>query len=116
MSAPFEALKRLRKLKFVTMHNSQDKRVYSVDSFYFDPKFGAEGANAKNVKFTRRLDDGTEREVTVYDYYMERYKAKMLFWWLPLIKTSKGGFFPVETCMVERLNPYPFKLDGNQVR
>lgn len=39
-----------------------------------------------------------------------------MHWDLPLIRTAKGGFFPLETCLVERLNPYPFKLDSQQVR
>ena len=100
-------------MRFVTNH-SKDRRSYSIDSFYFDKKYGKEGANAKTVKFPRRMEDGTTKEETIFNYYAERYGFKIQHWQLPLVKTSKGGYFPMEACTIERLNPYKYKLDANQ--
>ncbi|KAK3346748.1 Piwi domain-containing protein [Lasiosphaeria hispida] len=116
-SETFKALKRLHKLKFVTTHNQKDKKVYSVGRFAFDPKYGADGAHAKKVTFPKRVEGQAESvETSIYDYYAERYKVRLQYWHLPLIETTKKGYFPFELCMVERLNPYPFKLDASQTQ
>jgi eukaryotic translation initiation factor 2C len=112
----FKALKRLHRLRFVTTHNKSDPREYSIFKFTFDSSFGAQGANAKTMKFEQKTDGGKTRMISVYDYYLERYKCKIGGWQLPLIQTGKGGLFPIETCEVKRLNPYPFKLDPNQTQ
>lgn len=108
----FKALKRLHKLRFVITHREDKGRVYTISEFHFDEKI-AEGANCRNTKF--KLKE-TGKETTIYDYYQTKYRAQIQYWWLPLVKTSRGGLFPPETCTVTRLNRYPFKLDGNQVR
>ncbi|KAK5661715.1 hypothetical protein OQA88_9815 [Cercophora sp. LCS_1] len=106
----FKALRRLHKLKFVITHREDEGRVYTIHEFHFDEKV-AEGANARNTKF--KLKE-TGKETTISDYYQQKYKAQVQYWWLPLVKTSRGGLFPVETCRVTRLNRYPFKLDALQ--
>ncbi|KAK0725380.1 putative eukaryotic translation initiation factor [Lasiosphaeris hirsuta] len=115
-SETFKALKRLQKVKFVTTH-SKDSKVYSVGRFAFDAKYGADGANAKKVVFLRRVEGQDEPvETSIYDYYAQRYNVRLQYWWFPLIETTKKGYFPFELCLVERLNPYPFKLDGDQTQ
>jgi len=115
-SEAFKALKRLARLKFATTHNQDDQREYTIFRFAFRKELGAEGVNAKSAKFMRKLNNGAEKETSIYDYYLERYNCKIMNWQLPMIETGKGGLFPLETCEIRRLNPYPFKLDPGQTQ
>ncbi|KAK0611550.1 Piwi domain-containing protein [Immersiella caudata] len=116
MSEAFKALKRICRLRFVTTHNKSDPREYTIFKFTFDSSFGAQGANAKTMKFEQKTPEGGKRVISVYDYYLERHNCKIATWQLPLIQTGKGGLFPIETCEVKRLNSYPFKLDPTQTQ
>ncbi|KAK1757283.1 Piwi domain-containing protein [Echria macrotheca] len=109
----FKALRRLHKLRFSLTHIKGDVS-YVISEFEFGTQYGKDGANAKTVEFMQRKEDGTEKKISIYDYYMEKYRLKLKYPWLPLIKTSRGNFFPIELCEVKRLTPYPFKLDPTQ--
>lgn len=117
MSEAFKNLRRLQNLRFEVKHrgSTQGPKEYKVRRIAFDPKYGEEGANARAVKFDKKMPDGSTKTYTVAQYYLEQYKAKIQHWYLPLIETTKAGFFPMEVCEVNRFNPYPFKLDPNQV-
>ncbi|KAK0649440.1 ribonuclease H-like domain-containing protein [Cercophora newfieldiana] len=115
-SEAFKQLKRLCRLRFVTTHNKDDQREYTIFKFTFDKELGAQGSNAKSTKFEKKDENGNKRSISIFDYYLERHKCKIQHWQLPLIQTGKGGLFPIETCEVRRLNPYPFKLDPSQTQ
>ncbi|KAK4166548.1 hypothetical protein QBC43DRAFT_286477 [Cladorrhinum sp. PSN259] len=111
-----KALRRLTNIKFRVSHRGKenDPKEYKFKGLMFDPKYGEDGANGKAVKFQRRMPDGTTKETSVFQYYIDQYRKRMSYWQWPLIETYKGGFFPMEFCIVDRFNPYPFKLDAQQ--
>jgi eukaryotic translation initiation factor 2C len=118
MSEAFKALRRLQNIRFEVKHrgNTKGPNEYKVKRIAFDPSLGELGACARTVKFEKTMPDGSKRTYSIAEYYAEQYKARIQHWYLPLIESTKGGFFPMEVCEVHRFNPYPFKLDPNQVR
>jgi eukaryotic translation initiation factor 2C len=117
MSEAFKALRRLQNIRFEVKHrgSTQGPKEYKVKRFLFDTKYGELGANAKSVTFEKTMPDGSKKTYSVIDYYFQQYKTRIQHWYLPLIETTRAGFFPMEVCEVNRFNPYPFKLDPNQV-
>ncbi|KAL2135155.1 hypothetical protein VTI74DRAFT_9586 [Chaetomium olivicolor] len=115
MSEAFKALRRLSNLRFTVTHRgSQSSKEYKVRGFSFDPRYGQQGATARTVTFDKKMSDGTTKSYSIYQYYIEQYRQKIVNTDLPLIETTKAGFFPMEFCHVHRFNPYPFKLDPSQ--
>ena len=117
MSEAFKALRRLQNIRFEVKHrgSSLGNKEYKVRRFVFDEKYGEQGAHAKAVTFERKLEGGSTKKTSIVDYYLEKYKVKLTHWYLPLIETTRAGYFPMEICEVHRFNPYPFKLDPAQV-
>jgi eukaryotic translation initiation factor 2C len=117
MSKALKALRRLQNIRFEVKHrgNTAGRKEYKVKTIAFHPNFGEMGACAKTVKFKKKMPDGSEKEYSIAEYYLSQYKTKIQHWYLPLIESTNGGFFPMEVCEVVRFNPYPFKLDGPQV-
>jgi len=119
MSEAFKALRRLQNIRFFVNHRGSTdalaSKEYKVKRIAFDPQYGELGANARAVTFKKKMPDGSEKTYNVAQYYFEQYKFKVQYWFLPLVETTKAGFFPMEVCDVHRFNPYPFKLDPNQV-
>jgi eukaryotic translation initiation factor 2C len=117
MSEAFKALRRLQNIRFEVKHrgNVGGQKEYKVKRIAFDPKYGEQGANARAVTFEKDMPDGSKKTYSILQYYLEQYKAKIQHWYLPLIETTRAGFFPMEVCEVHRFNPYPFKLDPSQV-
>ncbi|KAK3990966.1 Piwi domain-containing protein [Cladorrhinum sp. PSN332] len=115
-SEALKALRRLTNIKFRVSHRGKenDPKEYKLKGFMFGQTYGDEGANAKQVTFVKKKPDGTEKETTVFQYYIDQYRKRMKFWQWPLVETHKGGSFPMEFCVVDRFNPYPFKLDAVQ--
>lgn len=110
-SDAFKQLRKLRKLKFSVKHANRPEsdKVYTFIDLAFEQQFGADGANARSVKF-----DCDGRDVSVADYYAGKYKAFLRYGNLPLINAGKGGFIPMEFAWVEPLQRYPFKLNPEQ--
>lgn len=117
-SDAFVALRRLCSIKFRVTHRGKenDPKEYKVKRFMFDPKYGQDGATAKAVKFDKKMPDGAIKQYDVFNYYIESYRKRLTYWQLPLIETVRGGCFPMEVCVVDRFNPYPFKLDPQQTQ
>ena len=117
-SEAFKTLRRLQKIRFEVCHRgkSQDSKDYVVKRFVFDQSYGDEGGNARQVTFDKRMPDGTTQKISVHDYFLQQYNARLQYPLLPLIETSKGGMFPMEVCEVKRFNTYPFKLDSAQTQ
>ncbi|KAF4508562.1 hypothetical protein G6O67_004923 [Ophiocordyceps sinensis] len=110
-SDAFKQLRKLRRLKFKVVHpNRPDKdKVYTIQDFVFDKKYGADGATARTVQF-----DCNGKKTSVGDYFAQKYKAHLRFSNLPLIDAGKPGYFPMEFAMLEPMQRYPFKLNPDQ--
>lgn len=116
-SPAFADLKRLARLRFVTTHRKDGKNEeYTIAKFTGGPDYGAKGATAHTVKFDRRdpKDKTKTISTTVFDYYLSEFGMRLQYPDLPLVETGKGAYFPMEVCRINRLNSYPFKLDGQQ--
>lgn len=111
MSEAFKALRRLQNMRFTVKYRTGPAKEYKIRRFAF--KACPEGAHAKEMTFKRRVGEN-EVDSTVFDYYLDQYQTRLQYWYFPLIETSKGSYFPMEMCDVERFNPYPFKLDPAQ--
>lgn len=109
-------LRRLKKVQFFCTHRLRDqdgspKRIYTIE--------GYEDKDAKGSKFElrRRKMDGTETTtaISVNDYYMQTYNIRLKYPGLPLVRTrKKGEFYPMELCIIQSAQRYPFKLNEKQ--
>ncbi len=61
------------------------------------------------------MPDGSIQETTVWQHYNEQYNIRLQYPKLPIIETTRGGFFPMELCNVADFQRYPYKLDPAQV-
>ena len=110
-SDAFKQLRKLRKLKFTVRHTNRrnDDSVFTIVDFHFDPLCGKEGASARNVKF-----DYNGKDITIFEYYRQKYKVTLRHSYLPLINAGKKGLIPMELAFVEPMQRYPFKLNPDQ--
>lgn len=110
-SDAFKQLHKLRRLKFKVNHPNRPNKykVFTVQDFVFDQKYGAEGATARTVKF-----DYNGKQTSVAEYFSQKYKAHLRFSNLPLIFAGKAGMFPMEFAVLEPMQRYPFKLNPDQ--
>jgi eukaryotic translation initiation factor 2C len=73
--------------------------------------------HAKNYKFDwkqRNGNDVTVVNISIYDYFVQKYNIRLEFWYLPLIETTREGFFPMELCVLNANQRYQFKLSPDQ--
>ena len=115
MSDAFKALRRLTRVSFRILHRGKtdDHKIYKVKSYTWTPS--PQGTNAKTVTFDwKDHQTGQTKTTSVFDYFLQRYNIRLTSWQLPLIETSRGGYFPWEVCHLDRFNRYPFKLDPDQ--
>ncbi|KAK5995627.1 Protein argonaute 1-like protein [Cladobotryum mycophilum] len=110
-SDAFKQLRKLRKLKFTIRHSNRTNpdKLYTVGDFFFDERYGADGASAKNVTFEHE-----GKNMSVADYYRTKYNVHLRHANLPLIETGKSGRIPMELAYVEPMQRYPFKLNPDQ--
>lgn len=109
-SESFMQLKRLQKLRFKCPHQKNGKQ-YTVARWVHLPELGPKIANAHNVHF-----DIKGRKMSVCDYFAERYNIRLRYPQFPVIETTKkGSYYPMEVCMVDHNQRYPFKLSPDQV-
>ncbi|TWU78208.1 hypothetical protein ED733_007930 [Metarhizium rileyi] len=110
-SDAFKHLRKLRKLKFSVAHvnRATSDKVYTIMDFAFDEKFGGEGATARTVTFEH---NGTQ--ISVADYYKQKYKAHLKNPSLPLIFAGRAGYIPMEFAIIEPMQRYAFKLTPEQ--
>ncbi|KJZ77147.1 hypothetical protein HIM_03468 [Hirsutella minnesotensis 3608] len=110
-SDAFKQLRKLRRLKFKVQHpNRVNKdKVFTIVDFAFDQGYGAEGGTAKTHFF-----DYNGKQVSVMDYFAQKYKAHIRHVNLPLIFAGKAGYFPMEFAVLEPMQRYAFKLNPDQ--
>lgn len=73
---------------------------------------------ARTKKFQIKNRDSKEpgKEVTVEQYYQEKYNLRLQEPNLPLVKTTKKDvFYPMELCFLTKGQRYPYKLNETQV-
>lgn len=112
MSDMFTMLRRMTKLEFHVRHRGKvnDDKIYKIKGFVWDPKrFGRDGANARNFTFEK---DG--KDVSIERYFAERYGISLKAWEMPLVETTRAGFFPMEVITIDPYQRYNWKLDGEQ--
>lgn len=73
---------------------------------------------AKTYKFdVKDRETGATTNMSLFDYYQKKYNIRLGSWQLPLIETHKAGtMFPMELCVMQPGQRYPYKLNENQVR
>ncbi|KAJ4271702.1 Protein argonaute [Fusarium torreyae] len=110
-SEAFKQLRKMRRLKFKIKHKGRknEDKLYSIQDFTFDEKFGEAGASARTVTFDK---DG--KQISVYEYYKTAYNVTLRLSHLPLIDAGKGGKIPMELAFIEPMQRYPFKLNPDQ--
>lgn len=71
--------------------------------------------HAKNFMFnlTDRTNN-TSRPISVYDYFVQKYNIRLEHWYLPLIETTREGFFPMELCVINPNQRFQAKLGPDQ--
>ena len=94
-----------------------DTKEYVIKSFTFNngAGFAKEGVHSKNHVF-KYFDKTTnsEREISVFDYFRQRYNITLNYWMLPLIETSRDGMFPMECAVLLPNQKYQYKLSADQ--
>ncbi|KAF4453519.1 hypothetical protein F53441_3832 [Fusarium austroafricanum] len=107
----FKQLRKMRRLKFKIKHpgRKNEDKLYTIQDFAFDAKYGEAGASARSVTFEK---DG--KQISVYEYYKTVYKVTLRLSHLPLINAGKAGMIPMELAYVEDMQRYPFKLNPDQ--
>jgi eukaryotic translation initiation factor 2C len=116
-SDAFRILRKLWKLKIMVQHRNkmQEQKIYTIDQIMHGSSYGEEGAISTAVTFDKKLPDGTTRKTSVFQHYQDTYGFRLHYPRLPIIKTTRGGLFPMELCNVAKNQRYPFKLDSAQV-
>ena len=130
-----EAMKHLHKmtkLKFTVKHRGKNESKFhntiknSVYTNVLDPreytimgftkKETREGSNAKNEVFPyAAIPGGPVQNISVYDFYRTKYNVQIEHWYLPLVKTTKDGMFPMELCVLKSNQKFQYKLSPEQV-
>ncbi|KAK8041405.1 hypothetical protein PG994_014412 [Apiospora phragmitis] len=116
-SEPFQKLRRLAKLKILVNHRGKDQsdKTYTIKRIIFEQNMGNWGADAQHYTFKKKLKDGTyEDPITIHNYFMQKYKARLQFPDLPLIETMRDGVYPMEACRLKAFQRYTYKLDPEQ--
>ena len=110
-SDAFKQLRKLRKLKFKVRcaNRRNDDKMYTIMDFEFNPNYGAVGGTARTVTF-----DLDGRQISVFDYYQEKYRVTLRWANLPVISTGKGEHIPMELAWLEPMQRYLFKLNPEQ--
>ena len=72
---------------------------------------------AKTHRFdVMNKEDGSERSMSLFDYFQEKYNVRIDNWHLPLVEAQKDTFYPMEMCYMEAGQRYPYKLNEIQVQ
>ena len=111
-SEAFRHLRILHRIQFTVRHRNDNKaatKSHKLGKFGFDQKYGKEGATSNTVKFTFK-----GRDITVRQYFGDRYGINLRHPKFPVVETSRAGVFPPEVCTMEPNQKYNFKLTPDQ--
>lgn len=117
LSEAFQVITKLYRIKFYVKHRGKEDtdKEYTLKRFAHSPSYGPDGGNAKQVTFEKKEVGNFTRTISIFDYFQERYNVELQMWKLPIIQSSRGGYYPMEACYVPRYNRYPFKLSPSEV-
>ncbi|CAN8104783.1 unnamed protein product [Discula destructiva] len=113
----FKNLERMKRLTFRVGHRGKmnDAKRYSVKGFTFNLDKWPQGANAQNITFEKKnVKTNTTSQISIYDYFKERYQIKLRYWQFPCIETTRDGSFPMEVVVLDPFQKYNYKLNGDQ--
>ncbi|KAI1439754.1 Piwi-domain-containing protein [Annulohypoxylon stygium] len=115
-SEAFMFLRRMTKLRFTVSHRGKlgEPREYTVKRVMFDVKYQYGGANAKNVTFMKKFDDGHVEETTIEKHYRDRWGTILRWPRFPIVETPQGHKFPMEICDMVPNQRYNYKLNPRQ--
>ncbi|KAJ1324229.1 eukaryotic translation initiation factor 2C [Microdochium nivale] len=115
-SEPFTLLRRLQRVKISVQHrgNQQDPKQFTIKRLVWNQQNSTQGTHAKNYRFDRQTANGGTEQISVYDYFFEKYKIRLRYPELPLIETMQGDKYPMEVCNVAPNQRYAPKLDPDQ--
>lgn len=70
----------------------------------------------KKFQLKDRTTKEVIKEVTIEQYYLEKYNLRLQEPNLPLVETTKKEvFYPMELCFLTKGQRYPYKLNETQV-
>jgi eukaryotic translation initiation factor 2C len=110
-------LRRLKKVRFFCRHRTSDQEGRQVKTYTVEG-FGEKSARETFFDFRRPGSPEIKHphQISVADYYEQQYNIRLRFPGLPVVKTLKNEFFPMELCFVSESQRYPFKLDEIQTK
>lgn len=102
--------KRFNKSKFYVQHKGR-----TADKVNLKTVFKISDKSAESYKFEwKNKETGQSKEVSVKDYFHQRYGVYLNFPYLPLVEVKKGEVYPMEVCMMGKGQRYPAKLNEDQ--
>ncbi|KAI6846917.1 Piwi-domain-containing protein [Hortaea werneckii] len=98
------ALKKMRRLHIYSEHRGTDKENHVIDRFIYQ--------SARDFTF----DQPDGNQISLYNYFATKYKIRLQYPDLPLVKTTKKGnvVLPMEICKIACNERYNFKMDERQ--
>ncbi|KAL9085957.1 MAG: hypothetical protein Q9165_007319 [Trypethelium subeluteriae] len=112
-SETFKLLRVLRKLSITVTHRGIDKSK-PEPSFVIDKLL-----NQSAKEYTQKMrhpKTGKEEEMTIFQYFREKYNINLSYPDMPLIKTTKKDVvLPLELCKIKPKQRYVFKLNDRQI-
>ncbi|KAL9079521.1 MAG: hypothetical protein Q9157_001579 [Trypethelium eluteriae] len=112
-SETFKLLRVLRKVSITVIHRAPDKG--KPEPSYVIDKLLNQSAK-EYVQKMRHPKTGKEEEMTIVQYFREKYNIHLKYPDMPLIKTTKKDVvLPLELCKIKPKQRYVFKLNDRQI-
>jgi eukaryotic translation initiation factor 2C len=105
----YKNVQRLRKLRVNVKYANISDRIKNKTFIIADIL----GTNARHTYF-ENVVDGKLVEISVFDYFLNHYKHRLTEAHLPVVKMTRGQLYPMELCIVQKGQRYPYKLNEFQ--
>lgn len=117
-SDAFKHLQRMTRLKFHVKHRGggkmENSKLYTIADFTRSTAQGVSHSKNNFFNLKAKGDRPAYNNISVFDYYKKVYDIDIVYWYLPLIKTTKDGMFPMELCRLVNNQKYQYKLGPDQ--
>ncbi|KAI1371293.1 Piwi-domain-containing protein [Hypoxylon crocopeplum] len=115
-SEPFQYLRRMTRMKFLVNHRGKlnEQKIYTIKRIVSGDEFGREGGHSRNVTFDKVEENGEKSTISVFDHYVQRWGFRLVWPQLPIVESTRGGFFPMELCNSLPHQRYNYKLNPGQ--
>ena len=84
-------------------------KVWKVDAIV------PETARTYTFDVKDRVSKDVIKTLTIEQYYLEKYNVRLQEPHLPLVKSKRDVYFPMELCYLIKGQRYPYKLSDTQV-